>query len=125
MIIDRENLFSNEQTVSASVQATNIVDCGKGAINGSLIRLFVTGSNGSGSGTIAITLSSCDTQNGSYVTHYTSGGIAGTTIGAGYQLLSMPLPADCKRFVKVSYTVSGTASAKLTAGLVFDTEANY
>lgn len=121
MIIDAQNLFSNAQTVSATAAGTNVVDLGPGKIGGSLVRLFVAGDAGSGAGTVTVALQSCATEGGAYVTHFTSGAVAGTAMANGYQVLSIPLPADCEQYVKLQYTVSGTFSAKLTAGLVWET----
>lgn len=121
MIIDAQNLFSNAQTVSATAASTNVVDLGPGKIGGSLVRLFVAGDTGSGAGTVTVALQSCATAAGTYVTHFTSGAVAGTAMANGYQVLSIPLPADCEQYVKLAYTVSGTFSAKLTAGLVWET----
>lgn len=121
MIIDADNLFSNAQAVTATAAGTNVLDLGPGKVGASLIRLFVHGEAGTGSGTVSVALQSCDTQGGTYTTHFTSGAVAGTALANGYQVLSIPLPADCEQFVKLAYTVSGTFNAKLTAGLVWET----
>lgn len=120
MIIDADNLFSNAQTVTATAASTNTLDLGPGKIGGSLVRLFVTADEGTGAGTIAIGLQSCDTVGGTYKTHYTTPAIAGTAMAAPYQVISMPLPAGCEQFVKLSFTVANTVSAKITAGLVWE-----
>lgn len=121
MILDAEMLFSNAQSVAATTYSQKALDLG-GPVGGSILRLFVhADTSGTGGGTFSVTLeSSADGE--SYTAHYSTAGVEASSIEEGERLVDMPLPADCGRWVRLNYTINGTASLLLTSGLVLDTD---
>ncbi len=128
MIIDKQLLFSDGQTVSADGDSTNVIDRGKGAGRNMNPRLRVFAQvTGAPTGMTAIVadLKGCATNSataGDWKTVATSGSV--TTIAKGTQLFKdVPYLTDEKfRFYKIVYDVSGTVSAGavITAGLIAD-----
>jgi hypothetical protein len=129
MIIDAENLFSNNQAVTATGSATNVVDLGKGDAGPSeRLSLFVAASTPfTGSGTITVEVQTADAVSSgalsSPVTLATYP-ISNAALLAGGKLLADRLPHGLKRYAGLKYTVGGTVAAgKITAALVWDVEA--
>ncbi len=83
---------------------------------------------GTGAGTISITLSAAPDNGsysaGTYVTLFTSAAFVGTTLTAGRQIIFQvpPIPPTLAlpRFYKLTYTVSGSATASFTANLLLN-----
>ncbi len=117
MILDHELLFSKEQAVSASAEAQNVLDLGPGKVGPADLTLAVTGTEGSGSGTVSFKLSTSPDQL-TWTDLYTGGATAGEDFGK--DVISLCVPGRAERYLKLNYVVSGTASATITAGLVMD-----
>lgn len=90
--------------------------------------LMVVTTTGTGAGTITVSISAAPDNGsygqGSYTTIYTSKAFVGTTLVKG-NILEVPLPPilttfgeALPRFYKVTYTVSGSATASVLAGLL-------
>lgn len=131
MIMDRENLFSDGQAVTATANSTNIVDLKKTGIDIATGRPLqfrfqvdtTTTSGGSTTMTVAI-VSSDATNLGTPTTHWTSASIAKATLVAGYGF-TVTLPQGVyKRYLGVIYTVSTAdfTAGNFTAALVLDTQ---
>lgn len=128
MIMDKQVMFSEGQSVSGTMGATNIVDLGPVQMGASGIRFFVSGDPGvSGGGTITVKLLTSDkTTSATTLENQVSVCdflLIAADLAKGGKMVDACLPARTKRFLKVDYVVSGTVTgAKLTAGLVLDTE---
>lgn len=131
MIMDRENLFSDGQAVTATANSTNIVDLKKTGLDIATGRPLqfrfqvdtTTTSGGSTTMTVAI-VSSDATDLSTPTTHWTSASIAKATLVAGYGFTVTLPQGPYKRYLGVVYTVNTanfTAGA-FTAALVLDTQ---
>ena len=87
---------------------------------------------GTGSGTVTVALEAAPDNGsygqGTYVTLFTSNAVVGTAIPAG-AVLQLPVPpfpitAGRPRFYKLVYTVSGTFSATIIAGIVINAQSS-
>lgn len=117
MILDHELLFSDKQAVSGSAEAQNVLDLGPGKMGPADLTLAVTGTEGTGTGTVSFKLSTSPDKL-SWTDLYTGGAIAGQDFGN--DVISLCVPGRTERYLKLNYVVSGTASATITAGLVMD-----
>ncbi len=126
MILDKQNLFSDKQAVTATALATDTVDLGLGDAGPSeSISLFVGVDGATGAGTLAVELQTADAcaANGTLtspvvIATYPVGNDA---LKSGGKIVAARLPHGMKRYAGVNYVVTGTVTgAKLTAGLVLD-----
>lgn len=130
MLIDKENLFSNAQALTATAASTNLIDLGAANrdIGKANIRFraqvdttFLSG----GSSTLTLALQTDSTSSfGSATALYTSPAIAKASLVAGYVAVDIAVPRGVKRYLRVNYTV-GTAdftAGALTAFLAEQTE---
>ena len=124
MILDKENLFGDDQAITASAASTNVVDfgvsrdIGKGTPVPVLILVtadFATLTS------LTAEIETSDTEDfSSSDTLATSGAIAAADLVAGYQFPIQYMPIHTKRYVRVNYTVGGTnaTAGTVTAGVV-------
>lgn len=136
MIIDKENLLSYKQAITATVNSTNVIDLGPshhmGASgNDKEIPVFLAideAFTDSGSdATLRIQLQSSDAEGmGSPKTHYDRTFAFAELIQSGKLEHSLNLPVDVKRYVRATYTVaSGPFTAgKLTLGVTASRQTN-
>lgn len=124
MILDKENLFSDDQAITASAASTNVVDLGvsrdigKGVPVPVLIQ--VTADFATLTSLTAEIETSDDEDFASADTLATSGAIPAADLVAGYQFPMQYMPLGTKRYVRVNYTVEGTNASEgtVTAGVV-------
>lgn len=131
MILDKENLFSEDQAITVTAVSTNVIDLGADNARVQLnneknvdVLVQVTEAFASGTSVKATLQADDDEAFGSAVTVVESAVIAAAALVAGYQFKIGALPrlgsAD-KRYLRMNYTVVGTfTTGKITAGLVFD-----
>ena len=133
MILDKENLFAQDQAVTATAMSDNIVDLGPGDAGPSeRISLFVNaGKAFTGGGELTAEILTSDELNGGgadldnpeTVAAYP---VAGDVLAAGGKLISARLPHGMKRYARINFEVVGSlADGALTAGLVWDSQASY
>jgi hypothetical protein len=132
MILDKEQMFSDGQAVTASAASTNHIDLG--ALNDigvgePLEVLFVApeAAESAGASTLVIALET-DSQP-SFATKVTlaqSGVIAKSAITAGAELWRPKVPAGVQRYLRAFYTVAVAdfTAGTFTAGLVLDRPAH-
>ncbi|MDL2315707.1 hypothetical protein LJC59_01300 [Desulfovibrio sp. OttesenSCG-928-A18] len=132
MYLDKENMFSMAQAVTATALSTDLIDLGAGDIGPSEdISLFVhAGTAFTGAGTITVNVLTSGALNAagnaldSAVT-LASFPVSNAALLAGGKLVAARLPHGCQRYIRLNYTVSGTvADGTITAGLVADVQAN-
>ena len=135
MYIDKENLFSYDQAVTATVLSDNIVDLGKGDIgpseNASIFASATTPFTGAGTMVIELMTSSdlnaglTAMVNPVKVATYnvTNAGLLQTD---GEPVLAASrFPHRMMRYAQLNYVVTGAlAAGKLKAGVVWDVQSN-
>lgn len=130
MFLDKQNLFSNGQAVTASAASTDIIDLGVdrdiGMTNIRLRSSIDEALASAGATTVTIDLqTSNDPAFGSFDTIFSSGVIGKAAGTRGAVLVDAAVPRKTKRYLRVYYTV---ATGPFTAGkfdtfLAIDTEA--
>lgn len=138
MLIDKENLLSYQQAITATANSTNVIDLGPPTWTGFSgdtkgIPMFMNVDEpflAAGAATLTITIQSSPVEDFSadVVTHYNSGAIAkADLITAKKWPLNLELPADVQRYVRAVYTVAtGPFTAgKLTLGVTAARQQNW
>ena len=126
MILDKQNLFSSAQAVTATAPATDTVDLGAGDAGPSEgVSLFVGVDGATGTGTLAVELQTADAcaANGTLTSPVTVATypVGNDALKGGGKIVAARLPHGMKRYAGVNYVVTGTLTgAKITAGLVMD-----
>lgn len=131
MIFDSTFLFSDDQAVTATANSTNIVDLGvsrdigKGVPIPLLIQVtadFATLTS------LTVTVETDDNDSfSSATTLASSGAIAAADLVAGYQFPLQYMPIGTERYLRITYTVAGTAATAgtVTAGVVASHQHGY
>ncbi len=112
MIIDAELRFSEEQAVTVTATSTKVLDfTTMGASIGAPLNLIVSVTdNFVGSGTLQVGIESSDNETfASAETLVQSGSLATEKLTAGAIAFRVPLPYGTKRYLRVKYTVTGSA----------------
>ena len=123
MIFDKQNMFSQEQGVTANAVSQNVIDCGLGDTGMSdYPTLAVIAAPYGGTGSLAIELQTCDLSTfGTGVKTLASFPVDNDSLKAGGQIVVVGVPRGAKRYLRLNYVVTGTISGgKVTSGLVFD-----
>lgn len=136
MILDKENLFSEDQAFAGLIDnttgySTNIIDLGNDsarvqAMNekGGEILVQVTTTFASGTSLKVELLSDDDEAFGSPTTVVSSAAVVTASLVAGYQF-KLRLPEINEQYLRLKYTVAGTMTAgKVLAGLILDKQTN-
>lgn len=129
MLFDAKLLMSDDQAITATAASTDSIDTGNSkdygrAGNVPLLVQVTEGFNNLTSLTIDVQ-TDADSAFGSPVTlHSTVVPLA--SLVAGYQLPVITLAQKCERYLRVNYTVTGTAptTGKVTAGIVAGVQGN-
>lgn len=120
MIIDKQNMFSDEQAITATANSTNVVDLGVADqdpgeplhVNIQAIETFTA----AGSATLTVALqTSVDEAFTAPITLLQTGALAVADLEAGYHTAISTLGAGVKQYVRLVYTV---ATGPMTAGKV-------
>tara|TARA_Y100000310_G_C20593202_1_gene769173 strand:- start:847 stop:1260 length:414 start_codon:yes stop_codon:yes gene_type:complete len=126
MILDVENLYSDDQALTTTADSTNVIDLGaaeRGPGNPLRIDILVTLALTGGTD-VTIDLETDD--NASFTSLSTIGStqtIAAATLVAGYRFSIQFVPSAMERYSRLEYTITGTFSAgTVTAGIVFDVQ---
>ena len=133
MILDKENLFSDDQAITVTADATNVIDLGnddakvqalneKGDVK---ILCQVTTAFAGGTSIAAVVKSDDSSTMASATTLITTAAINTASLVAGYQFTVSGLPLINEQYLGMSFTVVGTMSAgAITAGIVRDLQTN-
>jgi hypothetical protein len=132
MYIDRQNLFSQDQAVTASAASTDYIDLGaaRDLGNGTRLEILVLVTEAvtaTGSATVQVALQSDDNSSFSSPTNLVlSDAIPKASLTVGTQVLRVAVPHGTERYVRLYFTVaSGPLTAgKFTSGLVPLRQAN-
>ena len=121
-ILDRLNLFSNDQAITASTASTDVVDLGSvrdvGAGETSTVLVLVTEAfNNLTDLTVAMQTST--TENFASPVQLTAATLPLTSLTVGTRFPITTVPRGVLRYVRLYYTVTGTAptTGRITAGL--------
>jgi hypothetical protein len=136
MILDKENLFSEDQVIAGTIDnttgyGTNIIDLGNDdaavqALNekGGELLVQVTADFASGTSMQVVLQSDDDEAFGSPTTLVSSAAVVTASLKAGYQY-RLALPEINEQYLRVSYVVAGTmTTGKVLAGIVVDKQTN-
>jgi hypothetical protein len=125
-ILDRLNLFSNDQAITASTASTDVVDLGSvrdvGAGETSTVLVLVTEAfNNLTDLTVAMQTST--TENFASPVQLTAATLPLASLTAGTRFPITTVPRGVLRYVRLYYTVTGTAptTGRITAGLGTET----
>ncbi len=123
MILDVENLYSDDQAITTTADSTNIIQLPANAGPGNPVRILIQVTTDFAGGTsIAIDLETDATAAfGSLATVASTQAIATATLVAGYKFEIQFVPTGMEEFSRLEYTVVGTMTAgNITAGIIFD-----
>jgi len=127
MILDKQNLFSDDQALTTSAASTNLIDMGsddssvptpnlKDAELFCMVNVaFVGGTS------VKVSLQTDDnTDFSSAVTLYNTEAVVTASLVAGYKFIMPRLPeTGVEQYIRLYYTIVGTYTAgKVTAGFV-------
>lgn len=134
MILDDHLVLSDSQAVTASAASTNVIDLGgAGGLGNSHpmeilvqtteafnnltslgIKLQTCAAEGFGSGVVDLPVQETVT-------------LASGNLAANKEVLRAKVPHGCLQYVRLYYTVTGTAptTGKVFAGLIFDRQASF
>jgi len=125
MILDKENLFSDDQAITGTANSTNVIDLGvvrdigKGVPVPVLIQVT---ESFNGADTISAQVQTDDNESfSSATTLATSGNVAIADLVAGYQFPIQYMPTGTERYLRIVYTFTGATAptqGKVTAGVV-------
>lgn len=124
MILDKENIMSNDQAITTTAASTDLIDLGLTEMGeGEPIEVICQVTTAFAGGTsIDAALQTDDNASFSSATQLqATGAIATATLVQGYRFKFSVLPEDCERYLRINYTVVGTMSAgNILAGLALD-----
>lgn len=131
MIIDHENLFSDEQAVTATAASENIIDLGtdRDIGNGEPLEVLVSvGETFTAAGAATLTVSLQTDDNASFsspTTLVSSPALALAELDAGSQVFRYRVPYGTERYLRLNYAVgTGPMTAgNVTSGLILDRQA--
>jgi len=127
MIIDKQNLFSEDQALTATANSTNVIDLGNDhARNQALnekglleIMCRVTTAFAGGTSLKAGLYKDDAVGMGTQALVIESAVVITASLVAGYRFTLGKLPEIDKQYLRMTYTIVGTMSAgKVTAGLI-------
>lgn len=133
MIFDKENLYSDKQAITVTAVSENVIDFGADHAyvvqpneKGMIHNLVQVTEDFVGLTSLKVTLqTSVDEAFSSPITVVESGAVLAADLKAGYKFPLTCLPEGLKQYVRLNYTVAGTASAgNVMAGLVLDKQTN-
>lgn len=111
MIIDRDNMFSNNKTITSST-TSDVIDLGAAgdALGQELTFHAIVGTTFTGLSSLAVKIQTSD-NNSSWTDSVAGPAVPVAELVAGKDVFCVRVPQGLKRYVRLSYTVSGTATA--------------
>lgn len=123
MYLDKENLYSEDQTLTATTVSTNVIDHTITEIGpGEQVEVVVQVTEDFDAGTVQATLQTdSDEAFGSAVDLVSSAAVAAADLVAGYQFALSTLPQHIQEHTRLNYTVTGApTTGRVTAGLALN-----
>ena len=129
MLLDQQALFSAAQAITATAASTNVIDTGSNKDVGKygdipLLIQVVEGFNNLTS--LAVTVQTDDNAAFSSPTDVLAMTIPVASLVLGYKSPVITLPMKMERYIRLNYTVTGTAptTGKVTAGIAGGVQTN-
>jgi hypothetical protein len=133
MLLSKDELFSDDQAITATARSTNIIDLGslRGLPDGTPVRVLIQVTE------TFETLTSLKVDICSDADETISGGtpgvlassaaVAAASLVAGYRYVLEFIPGGTVRYVDLNYTVAGSnaTAGKITAGIIAVPQTNY
>lgn len=132
MLLSKDELFSDDQAITATARSTNVIDMGskRTLANGQPVRVLiqVTETFATLTSLKVDICSDSDTTiaGGTPGVLASSAAIAAASLIAGYKFFLDFIPNGTVRYVDLNYTVAGSdaTAGKVTAGIVTDVQTN-
>lgn len=130
MILDAQNLFSDDQAITATAVSENVIDLGSdGAGPGEPLELLAQVTEDFATLTsLNVEIQTDDNSAfSSPTTVGSTGAVAAADLVAGYQFRVRALPHGLQRYVRLNYVVAGTnaTAGKVVSGIVFDKQQGH
>lgn len=111
MIIDRDNMFSNNKAITAS-GASDVIDLGAAgdALGQELTFHAIVGTTFAGLTSLAVKIQTSD-NNSTWTDSVSGPSVPLADLTAGKDVFCVRVPQGLKRYVRLYYTVTGSASA--------------
>ena len=129
MLLDQQALFSAAQAITATAASTNVIDTGSNKDVGKygdipLLIQVVEGFNNLTS--LTVTVQTDDSSAFSSAADVLSMTIPLASLVLGYKSPVITLPMKMERYIRLNYTVTGTAptTGKVTAGITGGVQTN-
>ncbi|HHL5413619.1 Bbp16 family capsid cement protein [Klebsiella pneumoniae] len=129
MLLDQQALFSAAQAITATAASTNVIDTGSNKDVGKygdipLLIQVVEGFNNLTS--LTVTVQTDDNSAFSSAADVLSMTIPLASLVLGYKSPVITLPMKMERYIRLNYTVTGTAptTGKVTAGIIGGVQTN-
>lgn len=129
MLLDQQALFSAAQAITATAASTNVIDTGSNKDVGKygdipLLIQVVEGFNNLTN--LTVTVQTDDNSAFSSAADVLSMTIPLASLVLGYKSPVITLPMKMERYIRLNYTVTGTAptTGKVTAGIVGGVQTN-
>ncbi|MGX2109045.1 Bbp16 family capsid cement protein [Klebsiella pneumoniae] len=129
MLLDKQALFSAAQAITATAASTNVIDTGSNKDVGKygdipLLIQVVEGFNNLTS--LTVTVQTDDNSAFSSAADVLSMTIPLASLVLGYKSPVITLPMKMERYIRLNYTVTGTAptTGKVTAGITGGVQTN-
>lgn len=129
MLLDQQALFSAAQAITATAASTNVIDTGSNKDVGKygdipLLIQVVEGFNNLTS--LTVTVQTDDNSAFSSAADVLSMTIPLASLVLGYKSPVITLPMKMERYIRLNYTVTGTAptTGKITAGITGGVQTN-
>lgn len=129
MLLDQQALFSAAQAITATAASTNVIDTGSNKDVGKygdipLLIQVVEGFNNLTS--LTVTVQTDDNSAFSSAADVLSMTIPLASLVLGYKSQVITLPMKMERYIRLNYTVTGTAptTGKVTAGITGGVQTN-
>ena len=126
MTFDAENMFSENQTITASAVSQRVVRAGANAGDGEplFISLFVS-EGFEGAGSVSVSVQHADTVDSTFTTVQSSGNLPASSLPKGAAIHLGSLPPRTKPCLRLQYVVTGAVgSGAINAALMANRQTN-
>ena len=139
MVFDKQNLFSEDQAITATARSSNVIDLGAVAAAAAIgkndldvevvVQVTTAFDSAADDGTLVVALmtdSDAVIGTGGVVLHQTAA-IAEAALVAGYQFSLGKIPVNALRYIDLNFTVAGSGdftAGNIMAGLVLTRQTN-
>ena len=127
MLFDKENLFSDNQAITADAASTNVINLAKGKLKevafGTPIPIRIQATQGfTVTGTVSLNIKVQTDDNEAFSSPTTlveTGAISSTDLVAGYVAPIKFVPKGNEKYMRLYYDVTISSGGSITAGKIF------